>query len=53
MQSKSKFTYNNQRIAFDKKGHWSFDNEISRNVTILGSSIIVHYLILTIQKVTF
>ena len=33
---KSKFTHNGGRIAFDGKGPWSFDNDFSRNVVILG-----------------
>ena len=33
---KSKFTYNHLRIAFDRKGYWSFDNDTARNVIIFG-----------------
>ena len=33
---KSKFTYNDWRIAFDRKGFWSFDNDTVRNVVIFG-----------------
>ena len=31
-----KFTYNGQGIAFDGKGFWSFDEDITKNVLIFG-----------------
>ena len=33
---KSKFTYNDWGIAFDRKGFWSFDNDTVKNVVIFG-----------------
>ena len=33
---KSIFTYNDQGIAFDRKGFWSFDNGMARNIVIFG-----------------
>ena len=33
---KSKFTYNDQGIAFDGEGSWSFDNDYARNIVIFG-----------------
>ena len=33
---KSKFTYNDQGIAFNGKGMWSFGNRFARNVVIFG-----------------
>ena len=33
---KSKFTYNNEEIAFDGEGSWNFGNNFARNVTIFG-----------------
>ena len=35
-KNKSKFTCNGERIAFDGKGYWSFDNDYDRNVAIFG-----------------
>ena len=34
---KGTFTYNGIGIAFDGKGHWSFDIETARNVVIFGA----------------
>ena len=33
---KSKFTYNNQEIAFDGEGSWNFGNNFARNVIIFS-----------------
>ena len=35
-ESKIKFSYSGQRIAFNGKGYWSFDNDYARNVVIFG-----------------
>ena len=49
---KSEFTYNGRGIAFDGKGHWSFEKKTARNDIFFGA-IILHYLVLIIQKITF
>ena len=33
---KGKYVYSGHEIAFDGKGEWSFDNDYTRNVIILG-----------------
>ena len=33
---KENYAYSGYGIAFDGKGEWSFDNDISRNVVIFG-----------------
>ena len=35
---KSKFSYNDSGIAFDREDSWSFDNDFARNIIIFGVS---------------